>query len=205
MNHIWSITQRRRVVGSVEFVCPRCGLDRPGDEMTIRSWRCLGNVALLPVGDEERAVSCVECGHECDIGVLEIPTTAQLAVLLEQASVATVAILVRASTDIEAVGVLERSVAMLAADGYAYDDARLAGEVEAGTRQRDQQRVRRLRHELTHCGKQGFLHRSMTLVTTDAPLGPAHQEALIAVGSALGVAASHVRGIVTMNAERVDV
>lgn len=205
MNRIWRITPRRRVVGSVEFVCPRCGLDRSGDEIAIRSWRCLGHVPVLPVGDEERAVSCVECARQCDIGVLEIPTTAQLAVLLEQASVAAVAILVRASTDIEAVGVVERSVAMMTADGYAADDVSLASEVDSGTRQRDLQRVRKLRHELTHSGKQGFLHRMATLVTTDAPIGRAHQEALIAVGSALGVAASDVRGIVTMSAERVDV
>jgi len=205
MIHIWSSTLRRRVVGSVEFVCPRCGLDRSGYEMIIRSWWGLGRLPVIPIGDEERAVSCAVCRHQFDIGVLEIPTTAQLAVLLERASVSAVAIVVRASTAGEAAGVIERSIAMLAADGYAYDGARLAAEIDAGTRHRDHRHIRKLRDELTRHGKLGFLHRMRTLVTTDGPLCPAHQEALIAVGGALGVAASHVRGLIAMNGDRVDV
>lgn len=173
--------------------------------MIIRSWRCVGRVPVAPVGDEERAVVCVECGHQCDIGVLEIPTTAQLAVLLERASVSAVAIVVRASTMREAAAVIARSIETLAADGYAYDEARLMSEIGQGTRESDQHHIRKLRHELTHHGKLGFVHRASAVVATDGPPSPAHQEALIAIGSALGVAASHVRDLILVNGDRVDV
>jgi len=205
VNHISSIALRRRVVGSVEFVCPRCGLDRGGLEVTVRRWWCLAHVPLVPLGDGGPAVVCGTCGHHCDVGVIEIPTTVQLAVLLERAPVAAVSLLVGVSSDLDSARVLDRSVSMLAAEGYDYDAVRLTAIVGDGTRETDRDDICRLRHELTQCGKYGFLHRVTGLATTEDALTPAHRDALIHIGRMLGLTIAEVRGLLAIDGERADV
>lgn len=53
------------VVTPVQFVCPRCGDDRPGVHVRHH--------------DESEWVDCDECSYRCDTGVLAIPTEAVLA------------------------------------------------------------------------------------------------------------------------------
>ena len=82
---IFSIKVRHRHVRAVEFVCPRCGLDRVGTVSTPIRWVHVGRYPLAPLGEHDRVVTCAECDHMCDVGALSVPTTAQLTRLLDDA------------------------------------------------------------------------------------------------------------------------
>lgn len=198
------IVVRQRTVRVVEFVCPRCGLDRPGTEVALRRWWHLAGVPILPLHELDRAVVCTTCEHRCDVGVLDIPTTSQLASVLEEASVAALVALVRATTGERHVDVVGRAVQMLVDDGYDYNDDRLAQAVSLVTPRLGTASIRRLRYELTAYGKQGLIHRLTTVVTDGVTITAAHRDALVDVGQALGLGATHIHGMLAMVSAPVD-
>src|SRR5680860_1410472 len=94
---IFSIGVRRRTVRSVELVCPRCGMDRTGAETVVSRWACVLGVPLVPLAEHDPEITCDGCGHSSDLGVLDVPTTAQLSTLLREATVGALVLAVRTS------------------------------------------------------------------------------------------------------------
>lgn len=193
-----SIT-RRQTIRDLEFVCPRCGLDRAGHEVADRRWWSLLGVALLPVGGRRYGVVCRVCEHRYDLDILDVPTTGELAAVLEAATVACVTTIVRATPGHRHAEVGGRAVAMLREHGYDYDDDRLAHAVSTVSVDQARARIRRLRDELTPYGKQGLLHRLSNIVLEGSATTAAHRAALLDVGRALGVGPAHVNGLLAVH------
>lgn len=199
MVKLFGVDVREQQLRSVDFVCPRCGLDRVGSEMQPRRWVTAFRLPIVPLGDLERTVRCDECHHECDVGVLDVPTTDELAHLLEEATSAALVIAVRSTTGDRVHQVSDRAVGMLQESGYGLDQRRFADLVARTATIDAVDRVRRLRTELTPHGKQNFLHRMTTVVTTDGSLTAKQRDALLTVGRALGMASPNVHGILAVN------
>jgi hypothetical protein len=197
---IFSIGERRRTTRAVELVCPRCGLDRTGAAMQPSRWACLFGLPILPLGEFDPIVVCDECGHASDLGVLDVPTTERLAVIVEEATIAAVVAMVTATTGEQIPAVSERAVETVLEAGYGYSARRLAYDVATMSAAARLHRFAALRHEMTAHGKQGFLHRMTAVAMTDASITAAQRDAIVEIGCGLGMAAPHINGILAVAA-----
>lgn len=192
------IVVRQRTVRELQFVCPRCGLDRAGRQVSRRRWWQLAGVPLVPVGAAEPGVACRVCEHRYDLDVLDVPTTAQLSSVLEDATVACVVTILRATALDDHAEIGRRAIDMLERNAYAYDDDRLAHAVSTVSEAEARRRIGRLRHELTPYGKQGLVHRLTDIVMPDARIATSHRDALVDIGRSLGLGAAHVHGLLAV-------
>ena len=197
MNPIWAIEVRNRMVRATQFVCPRCGMDRTGAELEPQRWFTLLKTPLVPLATLDRVVECDVCMHQCDIGVLEIPTADLLAAYIDDGLRHAVTSVVRAggtpSDETRAA-----AVEAVRANGHDYDlerfDADLVGLDDIATAER----LHRLIDELTPHGKQSFLHRMAAVGQVDSALTPAQRKALVDIGVALGMSAPHINGVIAV-------
>lgn len=204
---IFSIGVRHRTIRPVEFVCPRCGLDRTGTVLSPVRWAQVARLPVVPLGERGDVVACDDCGHESDLGVLDVPTTEQLARLLEQATAAAVATAVRINESSDRARrdeVRRRAVQVLTDAGYRSDDARIDGDVVGLDSQETRRRLAGLASELTPLGKQSFLHRITSVATGGGRLADDQRAALVEVGNDLGMASAHVNGVLAVAAARAD-
>ena len=204
---IFSIGVRHRTVRPVEFVCPRCGLDRTGTVLSPVRWAQVARVPVVPLGEHNEIVACDDCGHESDLGALDVPTTDQLAQLLEGATAAALAVAVRsnqASDEARRTEVRRRAAQVLADAGYRSDDARIDADVISVDDQESCRRFRALGSELTALGKQSFLHRITSVATGGGSLTDDQRASLVEVGNELGMASAHVNGVLAVAASRAD-
>lgn len=201
---ILSIGVRHRFVRPVEFVCPRCGLDRTGAELVPARWARVFGIPVLPLGEHERVIECDDCGHESDLGVLDVPTTLQLVGILEQATVAALVLAVRASETGRREAVRSSAVDALVEVGYEAGQVDLSGTVDSLDDPEAHRRLRALGNELTTHGKQGFLHRIAAVAMTGMPRGATTREALVGIGCELGMAAPHINGVLAVANSRID-
>ncbi len=201
---ILSIGVRYRTVRPVEFVCPRCGLDRTGSELVPGRWARVFGVSVLPLGEHEPVIQCDDCGHESDLGVLDVPTTQQLVGILEHATVAALVTAVRTSDLRRIDNVLASAHRALLDVGYEPGQIDLDEAVATLSEVEARDRLRRLGSELTTHGKQGFLHRVAAVAMAGTSLEPAARDALVRMGCDLGMAAPHINGVLAVANTRVD-
>lgn len=201
---IFSIGMRNRIVRPVEFVCSRCGLDRTGAEMVPGRWGCAMNVPVLPMGDHDHVIKCDDCGHESDLGVLDVPTTDQLAEVLEHATVAALVLAVRSSDPARVDDVVERATNALRGIGFDPELVGLDVALAMLTDEDARHRLRRLGRELTTHGKQGFLHRITAVAMQGADLDESSRQTLVVIGSDLAMTAPHINGILAVAASHAD-
>jgi hypothetical protein len=193
---IFGISVRRRTVRSVELVCPRCGLDRTGAEIVASRWASVLGVPIVPLGEHDPVITCDVCGHSSDLGVLDVPTTAQLSTLLREATVAALVLAVRTSEPDDRSAALAAATVALDDAGFSsilptFDDAvHCLNDIEARVR------VRRVGRELTPFGKQGFLHRVAAVGAASG--ADAARDALVQIGCDLGMAAPHINGVLAV-------
>lgn len=150
------------------------------------------------MADLDRAIRCDDCGYMSDIGVLDVPTTDQLSRVLQQATAAALVVAIRSTSGEHTPDVVARAIDALEAAGFDHDAKSLAHDVVSLPLDAAIERVRRLRRELTSHGKQGFLHRIISVVMSDESITPAQRNALVAIGSALDMAPPHVNGILAV-------
>lgn len=191
---IFSIQMRHRIVRTVELVCPRCGLERTGSVVTPMRWACVGRWAVLPLGELDQCVRCDDCGRTSDMGTLDIPTSAQLTVILEDAWIAALVLVLQAGDDRAEAGIPAAERA-LADAGFGETASGLRDAIEALTPAEAHRRLRRLATEMTPFGKQGFLHRIAAVACEHASLDPDRRDALAGIGHSLGMAVPHVNGV----------
>lgn len=205
MRAMWGVEIRRKTVRQTEYVCPRCGVDRIGSEVEPQRWFVIANLPLIPLATMPNEIMCDTCGHRSDLGVLEIPTTAQLTSYLEMAVRCSIAFVVRSGRanafdfKIDS-SVVALALAVMTADGHAYDEAQLRDDVANLDDDDARSSLGHLTGELTHHGKQGFLHRMASLAVSDGPMNARQHRALAEIGVALGMSAPHINGILAVAA-----
>lgn len=188
-------------VREVQFVCPQCGVDRDGTVVDLQRWFAVIGLRLVPLANLDPMVECHACAHRCGVAVLSVPTAAVLAEMLRTALRHAVATLVRLSTsDPVARDEVERgAVALMRNAGYAYDRFELEDDMDALRDVGTGPHMLQLADELTPHGKQSLLHRLNVIATIDGPARPAQREALIRIGTALGMALPHIHGVLAVH------
>ena len=191
MQAIWAIEVRDRSVGATTFVCPRCGIDRPGSELEQQRWFSVLRIPLVPLATLDPVVRCDACGHRSDVGVLEIPTTDLLTVYIDDALRHSAATIVRSGRT-PSPAACEAAVAIVSTTRRDYDlaqfDADLVGLDDIATTER----LKRLAPELSAHGKQSFLHRMAALAQIDGEMTVLQWRTLVGLGVALGMPAPHI-------------
>ena len=185
----------------VTFVCPYCGVDRAGHIMDLQRWYRVGPVAVVPLAQLDPMVECATCHARSGIAVLNVPTASMLTDILFQGMRHAVAAVCRASQD--TFGALDRGVEVRAVDvmraaGFDYDilalEADMANTHDEGT----SAHLRLLADELTPHGKQSLLHRLHAIAAVAGPISPLQYKILDRAGTALGMAAPHVQGVLAV-------
>lgn len=201
----WGVEVHDRTVQQVEFVCPRCGLDRTGCEVQRQRWFSVAGLSLIPLATLPNDVVCDSCGQRCDVGVLEVPTTAQLAGYLTDAVRGSMAIVVRSGRtnafDFSiTTAVAEAAISAMQTDGYDYNETQLHDDVARLDDDTARSSLNRLTNELTPHGKQGFLHRMAAIASANGTVSVRQHRSLIEIGVALGMPAPHINGVLAVAA-----
>lgn len=205
MTKMMGVEVRHQAIRETEYVCPRCGVDRMGTEVEPQRWFHVVRVPVIPLATMPNEMVCGTCGHRSELGVLEIPTTAQLTEFLGIAVRCSIAYVVRSGRanafdfriDPE---VASLAVAVMHADGQEYDVDQLRRDIAELDDDDARASLSRLMHELTSHGKQGFLHRMAAIALADGPMNPREHRALAEIGVALGMSAPHINGILAVAA-----
>lgn len=205
MRGIWEVEVRRRIIRDTEFVCPQCGLDRTGCEVEPQRWCTVAGLPAIPLATLPNEIVCDACGRQCDVGVLDVPTTAQLTRYLADAVRSSVAFVVRAGrtnafdfTISDAVS--EVAISTMQSDGYEYGATQLQDDVARLDDDTARASLRRLTDELTAHGKQNFLHRMAAIARASGVISGRQHRALVEIGVALGMSAPHINGVLAVAA-----
>ena len=59
---LFGTKDRRKVVANGQFICPRCGVERDYEVISIKEWVTLFFVPILPTANNEGREEFVECG-----------------------------------------------------------------------------------------------------------------------------------------------
>ena len=73
---LFGTKDRRKVVANGQFVCPKCGVEKDYEVISLREWFTLFFILILPTANNEGRENFVECGTcktTYDIDVLETP------------------------------------------------------------------------------------------------------------------------------------
>ena len=71
---LFGTKERRKVVENGQFVCPKCGVKKDYEVISLREWFTLFFLPILPTANNEGREDFVECGTcktKYDIDVLE--------------------------------------------------------------------------------------------------------------------------------------
>jgi tellurite resistance protein TerB len=194
-------------VGHGMFHCARCGGDRRFRHLTGRRWFHLFFIPVIPLARAgQQHVRCSVCGTRYRMGVLNIPTTAQM-----QAALPT--------------GMRAAAVAMLRADGgggeparrravdairgaglgnYYYPalDADLSGSSASPQPQPDLAgSLRALAIQLAVPAREWFLAEVVRIGLADGPLKDDERRAVHEIAAQLGMSSAQARGVISVTEE----
>ncbi|MFC6883924.1 MULTISPECIES: TerB family tellurite resistance protein [Actinomadura] len=180
------------------FHCPDCGGDREYRRRYGRNFFTLFFIPVLPLNKTGgEFVECETCKGRWNVGVLEVPTSAQLAHMPAMLLRMAIAQVLR-SGDYTNAAARERAVGVVRQAGdAAYDQAALDGDMG---RPFDQ-----VRAEMAHAAsalapeaRERILSAAAEIALSDGPLSVSEEETLSAVGADLQLTRVQVTGVVSM-------
>ena len=194
---IFGMRARVKAVANGEFFCTNCGADRSYVLQQIRRWFTFFFVPLFPTGRPfAEQVACTTCHTVFPTDVLDTPTSAVFSETLRGAiRVAATSMLVAG----DPASGPARSVAIDAARRSGsdnYDDTWLANDLEAVEPSQLAEYLEPLAKGLDPQGKEIFVEQIARVGLADGPLNPAQSRLLESLSSALGLSATHLRGII---------
>ncbi len=71
---LFGTRDRRKVEAKGQFICPKCGLERGYDAISVREWVTLFFIPILPTANDEESdyfIECRTCNSTYDPDVLE--------------------------------------------------------------------------------------------------------------------------------------
>ncbi|WP_131738070.1 TerB family tellurite resistance protein [Actinomadura roseirufa] len=180
------------------FHCPDCGGDRDYRRRQGRNFFTLFFIPVIPLmktGGE--FVECDTCHGRWSPGVLDVPTTAQLALMPAMLLRMAIAQVLR-SGDYTHAAARTRAVGVVREAGErGYDDAALNADLG---RPFDEVRVEmgRASSALAPEARESILRAAAEIALTDGPLSVSEEETLSAVGADLGLTRVQVTGVVSL-------
>lgn len=193
---IWGLRARAKALSTGEFFCSHCGTDRSYVLQQIRRWFTLFFIPLFPVGKPlGEQVKCSTCGTRFSPDVLNTPTSASFSENLRGAMrIAAVSMLAAGDRANEAA----RTAAVDAArtsGAENYDETWLTHDLEVLDPSNLSEYLAPLANGLNTQGKETFIEQVARIGAADGPLTSPENRVLESLGSALGISAAHLRGI----------
>ncbi|WP_169813941.1 zinc-ribbon domain-containing protein [Actinomadura kijaniata] len=185
-------------LGKGVFHCPNCGGDREYRRRQGRNFFSLFFIPVIPLnktGDE--FVQCGTCKGRWHVGILEVPTTAQLAAVPALLMRLAAAQALRAG-DVTHPAARDRAVAVVRQAGDAgYGPHVLDGDLG---RPFDQVRAEMAHNSgsLAPEARENILRAAAEIALTDGPLSVSEEETLHAVGADLGLTRIQIGGVISL-------
>jgi tellurite resistance protein len=191
---------RFRTTGQGALFCQRCGGDRVYRRCTGRRWFHVLWIPLIPLDRVAEHVQCRSCRQRYRIGVLSLPTAAEMEVALPVGSLAAVTTMLRAG-DPASRPARSRAVEMIRAAGLAdYDDAALTADLAASS---DPELdiaapLGTLASQLTMPAPEWFLADAVRVGLADGPLSDSERGAVRLIAAHLGLTAAQAHGVIAV-------
>jgi hypothetical protein len=190
-------------VGNGVFHCQRCGGDRQYRRRAGRRWFHILFIPVIPLDRTGELLQCTTCGNRYRIGVLAVPTAAQMEAALPAGTLAAVLCMLLAG-DTASEPVRRRSVDTIRASGLAdYDEAALDRDLAQAALSGGNAAalLNTLAAQLAVPAREWFLAGMVRIGLADGQLSEDERMAARHVAANLGLTAAHAYGVITMTEE----
>jgi tellurite resistance protein len=177
------------------FHCPHCGGDRQYRRRSGRRFFTLFFIPVIPLNRMGEFVECSVCHSRYDVGVLAVPTTAQLTAMPAVVLRAAICQVLR-SGDVTHRGARERALAVVHNAGdQGYDEAALDQDL---MRPFEEVRIELARASATLAPeeRENFFAEAIRIALIDGPLTESERATVLAVGSDLNLTRVQVTGVI---------
>jgi len=200
---IFGIRVLYRVVGRGLLHCQRCGGDRPYRHRAGRHWLTLFFIPVIPLTKAGEHVQCTECGTCYRMGVLDLPTVAQMQAALPAGMTAAATTMLRAGDPGSSLARRRAISAIREAGLEGYDDDALTADLALAAEgiEDEQAPLASLAVQLALPAAEWFLADVVRIGLADGPLTAAERRAAAEVAARLGMTPAHARGVISMTEE----
>jgi tellurite resistance protein len=195
-----------RTIGQGTFHCQRCGGDRGYRHRAGRRWITLLFIPVIPLSKVGEHVKCAVCGTGYRMGVLAIPTSAQMLVALPAGVRAAATVVLRAGGGDSAAARRRAIDAVKDAGLKDYDDAALDADLATSAMSADPGQdlagpLNRLAIQLAVPAREWFLADAVRIGLADGPLSDEERHAAQQIAAQLGMTPAQARGVISMTEE----
>jgi tellurite resistance protein len=195
-----------RTIGQGTFHCQRCGGDRGYRHRAGRRWITLLFIPVIPLSKVGEHVKCAVCGTGYRMGVLAIPTSAQMLVALPAGVRAAATVVLRAGGGDSAAARRRAIDAVKDAGLKDYDDAALDADLATSAMSADPGQdlagpLNRLAIQLAVPAREWFLADAVRIGLADGPLSDDERHAVQEIAAQLGMTPAQARGVISMTEE----
>jgi tellurite resistance protein len=195
-----------RTIGQGTFHCQRCGGDRGYRHRAGRRWITLLFIPVIPLSKVGEHVKCAVCGTGYRMGVLAIPTSAQMLVALPAGVRAAATVVLRAGGGDSAAARRRAIDAVKDAGLKDYDDAALDADLATSAMSADPDQdlagpLNRLAIQLAVPAREWFLADAVRIGLADGPLSDEERHAAQQIAAQLGMTPAQARGVISMTEE----
>jgi tellurite resistance protein len=195
-----------RPIGQGEFHCERCGGDRRYQHRAGRRWFTLFFIPVIPLTMTGEHVKCAVCGTCYRMGVLDLPTAAQMQEALPAGIRAAATAVLRAGGASSAPARWRAIDAIKGAGQDDYDDAALDADLSAAAASAHLTEdlagaLNRVAVQLAVPAREWFLADAVRIGLADGPLSDEERQAVQEIAAQLGMTAAQARGVIAMTEE----
>ena len=195
-----------RTVGHGTFHCQRCGGDREYRHRAGRRWITALFIPVIPLAKAGEHVRCAVCGTWYRMGVLALPTSAQMLAALP-AGIRAAATLVLSAGGGSSAPARRRAIDAIRGAGLEdYDDAALDADLETSAMSAHPAQdlagpLNRLAIQLAVPAREWFLADAVRIGLADGPLSDEERHAAQEIAAQLGMTPAQARGVISMTEE----
>jgi uncharacterized tellurite resistance protein B-like protein len=192
-----------RTIGYGTLHCHRCGGDRQYRHRVGRWWIYLLLIPVIPLGRDGEHVQCTTCRTRYRMGVLALPTVAQMQAALPAGMRAAATVMVRAG-DAASAPARRRAVEAIRGAGLAdYDDSGLTADLEraASPDYPLDGALSSLAVQLAVEAREWFLAEVVRVGLADGPLTEDERHMARDIAARLGMTAAQAHGVILLTEE----
>lgn len=195
-----------RTIGQGTVHCQRCGGDREYRHRAGRRWITLLFIPVIPLTKAGEHVRCAVCGTCYRMGILAVPTSAQMLAALPAGVRAAATVVLCAGGGDSALARRRAIDAIKGAGLEDYDDAALDADLAASTASANPAQdlagpLNRLAIQLEVPAREWFLADAVRIGLADGPLSDEERHAAQEIAAQLGMTPAQARGVIAMTEE----
>jgi hypothetical protein len=184
--------------------CERCGGDRMFRRVRGRGWLALLEVPVVPWRKTPDHLQCTVCSTRYRLGLLELPTLAQMQAVLPAGTQAAAVAMLRAG-DPRSGSARRQALAVIQAAGLAsYDDHALDADLDGQIRPSPEFAglLERLAGQLVDQARAWFLADMVRIGLADGPLTSGQRRAAERIGTHMGLNDARARAVIELTEHR---